>query len=202
MSCRIRGKQFIFLSIQSGTITFNNTTFGDPAPGVVKSGYYKIATSEGNLASLEEALQQMKDHIKEVTILTGEEINAISDTIAQNIFAVADSSSILLKALEVIDCYDSIHGAIFLNASTHGGFSNNLNALDGKEIDRAVFVLQQGVFDHVYTPVNIEKYLSLLTNRKYQSADYFPGLCPNPVDSSISYSAKVAIIWHLEVLEQ
>lgn len=182
---------FSYLYNQTGTITFNNTTFGDPAPGVVKSGYYKIATSEGNLATLEEALQQMKDHITEVTILSGEEINAISDTIAQNIFAVADSSSILLKALEVIDCYDSIHGAIFLNASTHGGFSNNLNALDGKEIDRAVFVLQQGVFDHVYTPVNIEKYLSLLTNRKYQSADYFPGLCPNPIDSSITYSAKV-----------
>ena len=182
---------FSYLYNQTGTITFNNTTFGDPAPGVVKSGYYKIATSEGNLASLEQALQQLKDHITEVTFLSGEEINAIIDTIEQNIFAIADTGTILLKALEVISCYDSLNGPIFINASTLGGFSNNLNALDGKEIDRAVFVLQQGVFDHVYTPVNIEKYLAMLTNRKYQSADYFPGLCPNPIDSSISYIAKV-----------
>lgn len=26
---------------QTGTITFNNATFGDPIPGVVKAGYYK-----------------------------------------------------------------------------------------------------------------------------------------------------------------
>ena len=29
----------------SGNITFNNATFGDPIPGVVKSGYYKNSTS-------------------------------------------------------------------------------------------------------------------------------------------------------------
>lgn len=182
---------FSYLYNQTGTITFNNTTFGDPAPGVVKSGYYKIATSEGNLASLEQAFQQLKDHITNVTLLSGEEINTLSDSIQQNIFAIGDTGSILLKALEIIECYDSIVGPIFLNASTLGGFSNAFDAVDGKELDRAVFVLQQGVFDHVYTPVNVLKYSTLLTNRKYQTADYFPGVCPNPTDSSTTYIAKV-----------
>ena len=34
---------FAFRSAQSGTITFNNTTFGDPAPGAPKKGYYRLS---------------------------------------------------------------------------------------------------------------------------------------------------------------
>ncbi len=182
---------FAYLYNQTGTITFNNATFGDPAPGYVKSGYYKIASSEGNLASLDTAFQQLKNHITGVVSLSGQEINTLIDSIQQNIFAVADTASILLKALDVIDCYESIIGPIFLNPSTQGGFTNDFDALDGKELARAVFVVQQGVFDHVYTQVNVTKYVSQLTNRKYKTADYFPGICPNPIDSATSYTAKI-----------
>jgi len=38
---------FNYLSAKTGTITFNNATFGDPIPGVVKSGYYKTSASVG-----------------------------------------------------------------------------------------------------------------------------------------------------------
>ncbi len=34
---------FVFRSAQSGTITFNNATFGDPAPGAPKKGYYRLS---------------------------------------------------------------------------------------------------------------------------------------------------------------
>ena len=34
---------FAVRSAQSGTITFNNATFGDPVPGVVKKGYYRLS---------------------------------------------------------------------------------------------------------------------------------------------------------------
>ena len=34
---------FAFRSAQSGTITFNNATFGDPAPGAPKKGYYRLS---------------------------------------------------------------------------------------------------------------------------------------------------------------
>lgn len=182
---------FAYLYNQTGTITFNNTTFGDPAPGYVKSGYYKIASSEGNLASLDEALEQLKDHITGVIQLSAQELNTISDSIQLNIFAVADTGSILLKALDIIDRYESLHGPIFLNPSTQGGFSNDFDALDGKELARAVFVLQQGVFDHVYTSVNVTKYRTQLTNRKYKTADYFPGICPTPTDSATTYTVKI-----------
>ena len=36
--------KFVFKAAQSGTVVFNNATFGDPIPGVVKSGYYRFAS--------------------------------------------------------------------------------------------------------------------------------------------------------------
>jgi len=38
---------YVYKTGVSGTIAFNNATFGDPIPGVVKAGYYKNATSAG-----------------------------------------------------------------------------------------------------------------------------------------------------------
>jgi hypothetical protein len=35
--------KFVFKAAQVGTVVFNNATFGDPIPGVVKSGYYRFA---------------------------------------------------------------------------------------------------------------------------------------------------------------
>ena len=34
---------FVFRSAQSGSIAFTNATFGDPAPGVPKKGYYRLS---------------------------------------------------------------------------------------------------------------------------------------------------------------
>ncbi|MBK7342625.1 MAG: hypothetical protein IPJ06_05630 [Saprospiraceae bacterium] len=131
---------FAYLYNQTGTITFNNTTFGDPAPGVVKSGYYKLASSEGNAALLEMALQQLQDHCTGTTLLTGQQINDLSDSIQLNIFSIADTSSLILQALDLIACYETQKGPLFLNPATTGGFQNDFDALDGKELDRAVLL--------------------------------------------------------------
>lgn len=37
------GNQFAYLSAQSGTIVFDNTTFGDPAPGFYKAAFVKLS---------------------------------------------------------------------------------------------------------------------------------------------------------------
>jgi len=45
-----KGK-FRFLAGRTGTVTFDNDTFGDPIPGVQKAGYLKAAAGAGGLAS-------------------------------------------------------------------------------------------------------------------------------------------------------
>ncbi len=183
--------QFAYLYNQTGTITFNNTNFGDPAPGYVKKGYYKIATSEGNVAALELVLEQLKNHITGVALLSGTEINSLIDTIQQNVFVLGDTSLLVTQAFDLVNCYETIKGPVFLNANTQGGFANNFDALDGKELARAVFLIQQGVMDLVYTPDKILKFMPLLVGKQYKTAEYFPGACPLPVDSTATFSVKI-----------
>ncbi len=183
--------KYAYLYNQSGTITFNNGTFGDPAQGVPKSGYYKLVDLGEISMQLASNLGKIKSHIKGINILTGSKINEISDSVRQTIFVIGDTSSTLLEAFDLVDCYDSIVGPIFINALTKNGFSMNFNATDGYELARAIFIIQQGIHDFVFTAANFEKYKQLLIGRKFKTSDYFPGYCPLPEDSTIVYTAKI-----------
>lgn len=184
--------KFNYLYGQSGTITFNNATFGDPIGGVVKSGYYKIVTGDdGSMSALSWAIQSILKHLNNTSPLTPTQINAVSDTIQEHIFVIGDSLPIVLEAFAMIDYYESTKGPMFLNSASQGGFPNAFGALDGYELVRAVFKIQQGILDYIYTPANVIKYLPELEGRRFQTADFFPGICPDPDDPATSYSALI-----------
>jgi hypothetical protein len=184
--------KFKYLFNQTGTITFNNETFGgDPIFGTYKSGYYKLANGQESTQNLITAFEKIKNHITGAAPLSALTINSIAQTIQQNIFVIGDSTDVVLAAFNLVDCYETIKGAIFMNASTQNGFSNDFGAVDGKEMVRAVFQVQQGILDYIYTPENIQKYQGILIGRKYKTADYFPGVCPAPSDPLAVYTAKV-----------
>ena len=184
--------KFKYLFNQTGTITFDNATFGgDPIFGTVKSGYYKIADGQESPAILSAAILKIKNHVTGVAPLSAAAINSTAATIQQNIFVIGDTSTVVLDAFNLVDCYETIIGPIFLNTASQGGFSNNFGATDGKELVRAVFLVQQAIVDYIYTPENIQKYLPILTGRKYKTANYFPGVCPAPTNPLTTYSATI-----------
>ena len=184
--------RFKYLFNQTGTVTFSNDFFGgDPIFGVGKSGYYKIANGTESPAVLSAAMLKIKNHVKGTITLSPTAINAISNTIQQNIFVIADTSTIVLEAFDLVDCYELLKGPIFLNQGTTGGFPNDFGATDGFELVRAVFIVQQGIMDYIYTPQNIQKYKSILAGRKFKTADHFPGVCPAPVDPLATFSTKI-----------
>ncbi|MBK9981014.1 MAG: hypothetical protein IPP15_01085 [Saprospiraceae bacterium] len=182
---------FSYLYNQTGTITFNNATFGDPAPGIHKSGYYQIADATESIGRLSWAMKAIKDHLSGTSPLSNAQINAIADTIQENIFVVGDTVSLVLQAFDLVDYYESNNGPLFLNAASKGGFPNTFGASDGYELVRAVFRVQQGIQDYVYTSGNVKKYLSILEGRKFQTADFFPGVCPEPDDPATSYTVQI-----------
>ncbi len=184
--------RFKYLFNQTGTVTFSNDFFGgDPIFGVGKSGYYKIADGSETPAILSEEMLKIKKHITGLTTLTPAQLNNVSNKIQQNIFVIADTSSVVLEAFDLVDCYELLKGPIFLNASTKGGFPNDFGATDGFELVRAVFLVQQGIMDYIYTPQNIKKYKQILVGRKFKTADHFPGVCPLPTDPTAAYTAKI-----------
>ncbi len=184
--------QFTYLYNQTGTVTFSNPFFGnDPVPGVPKFGYYKIVDTAAALAALKAAILKVKNHLIGAAVLTPAQLNAEADIIQANISYVADTSSVVLQAFDLVDCYDMLKGPIFINAATMSGFPNDFDALDGHELVRAVFLVQQGILDHIFTQGNFLKYRSILLGRKFKSADYFPGVCPQPVDSLATFTAKI-----------
>jgi hypothetical protein len=183
--------KFAYIYNQTGTVTFNNALFGDPAPGVPKKGYYKLVDTAAALASLKAALLKIKNHLIGTTTLTPSQLNAQADIIQANISYIADDSQVVLQAFDIVDCYDKVKGPIFINAATKNGFPNNFDALDGYELVRAVFLVQQGILDHIYTQENFLKYRTFLLGRKFKTADYFPGICIAPVDSLVTFTAKI-----------
>lgn len=184
--------QFIYLYNQTGTITFNRAFFGsDPAPNVRKSGYYKLVDARPFIAALSGAILNIKNHVIGTKILTPAQLNAEASIIQRNIPFIADTSSVVLQAFDLVDVYETQVGPIFINASTKNGFSNSLGATDGFELARAVFLVQQAILDYVYTPKSLAKYKSVLAGRQFKTADYFPGACPLPIDPKATYTAKI-----------
>ena len=184
--------KFKYLYNQTGTITFDNETFGgDPIFGTYKSGYYKLANDAESVSILEAAIRRLKKHLNGTATLSASAINLVADTIQDNIFVIGDSSSVVLTAFDLINFYETQKGAFFLNTATKGGFPNNPGATDGYELVRAVFKVQQGIQDYIYTPEKIKKYKSILDGRKFLTANFFPGVCPAPADPQATYTAKI-----------
>jgi hypothetical protein len=151
--------KFKYLYNQTGTITFDNETFGgDPIFGTYKSGYYKLANDAESVSILEAAIRKLKKHLNGTATLSPTAINLVADTIQDNIFVMGDSSSVVLTAFDLVSFYETQQGAFFLSAPTKGGFPNNPGANDGFELVRAVFKVQQGIIDYIYTPEKIKKY--------------------------------------------
>ncbi len=166
------------LVASGGQFAFNETTFFNYPPGLINS-------------TLINAYQQLMDHCNNITLLSPVQINSLADSIHQNHFYLADTLSVISAAFDLINCYETNTGPLFLNAATTGGFPNAPGALDGFEYDRVIYMIQQELFEVLYTKNKIAHYSTFLQGRKYLTSDYFPGACPLPVDSSQSYIATV-----------
>jgi hypothetical protein len=166
------------LIASGGEFTFNETTFFNYPTGYIST-------------TLINAFQQLINHCNNITPLSPAQVNSLADSIQKYHFYLAENLAVISAAFDVINCYETNTGPIFLNAGTTGGFPNAPGALDGFEYDRVIYLLQQELFEALYTKSKIAEYSTFLKGRKYLTSDYFPGVCPLPVDSSQVYNATV-----------
>merc|ERR1711959_503868 len=83
--------------------------------------------------------------------------------------------AIMEAALNLVDVYEQAQGPLFMNSRTRMGFKRSASG-DGKEMERAMLVVQQTILDHVFgNSATVAACASVLEGRKWRTASFFPG---------------------------
>ncbi|MDX2245427.1 MAG: M60 family peptidase N-terminal accessory domain-containing protein [Bacteroidia bacterium] len=138
-----------------------------------------------------DGLNDLDDHINGTTTLTANELTLIRNIFVQFAECLAESESVLLLAKSVVEDYDNQIGVLFTTPNTQNGFSKDPAAAPGREVERAMIALQQGIFDHVFTPEVYTDYPQHINGWKFLSCSVFPGYVDPPADSSLGHSMLI-----------
>jgi hypothetical protein len=134
------------------------------------------------------ALNDFQAHINGIITLSVDELTLIRNVFTLFPECLASSEYNILLSKSVVEDYDNEIGALFTTPSTENGFSKNPAAAPGMELERAMFALQQGIFDKIFTPEVYEDYPYHINGWKFNSCSVFPGYVDPPADSSVSNS--------------
>ncbi len=136
-------------------------------------------------------MNALTNHLTGVAPLTEQQIDQQSVLFQNNALALNTSSSLITSAFELVDQYDTLKGPIFLSTNTKKGFPRTPTTPDGLAITRAIFTVQQGMFDAIYTPASIDAYDDLLQGKAFKTSAYFPGPTTPPADPTIAYTVLI-----------
>lgn len=153
--------------------------------------YCKPVVDGADASVFSTAIGKLKQHLQGALTLSVAQINEQAGLMASSMFTVINSEAALTEALAVLDLYEKKEGVFFVAAKTKAGFQNIPDSTDGFELARAVFSLQQGIFDHAFTPTNFAKYKSLLSATKFNTSDFYPGKVKIAADTGKTYTAKI-----------
>ena len=193
---------YLFNQKKGTVIKPTNEAFGgDPVPSVGKRLYCKPVTSDNNeLVVFDASLAAVKSHLQSMqakdskSILSSEQLQLHAIRLKQTMYAVAKSEATILQAYDVIAAYEKVRGgALFFNKETKNGFPNENYGDVGRDIDRAVLTVQQGIHDIAFLPANVAKYKNTLSGKGFNSHEWFPGKVKNnfKADPSKTHSVRI-----------
>jgi hypothetical protein len=155
----------------------------------------------GAAADLSAAMSALTRHMAGTAPLTAVQIKAQADIIQSNIKLIGQDNIIIGAAFELFKLYETSEGPLFINAATKGGFARTKTGID---LDKAIFIVQQGLIDYAYTPDNLKKYPVLFDGVKFATSKYFPGAVAPPTDPKAAVTVQVnaaqPAIWGAPVL--
>jgi N-terminal domain of M60-like peptidases/Secretion system C-terminal sorting domain len=184
-------------------------TYGD---GIFAPGAYRLYVNETLIASgsddlqryaihvvdcsdsctmVQNALTTLRAHINGTATQTASQLMASRGIFERFSECLATSETLLLLAKGTVADYDQKVGAMFTTPNTQNGFSKNLAAAPGLEMQRAMLALQQGIFDHVFTPESYAQYPQHIAGWKFNSCTAFPGNIAPPTDPTINKTVQI-----------
>ena len=141
-----KNSSFAFQTAVSGSITFNNTRFGDPLPGTVKFGYYKPSYpfEVKSLPSGKICVAVYPQRFPAFLTLLGADSTAVNNSLVVNVDYTAATGSILLTKPS-IPCTDADYGLILKECANLTSFSKgfsivtNLRLYIGDDFNTTLF---------------------------------------------------------------
>ncbi len=187
-------KRLVYLFNQIGPLKFSEEVFGyHPVPGKYAEGYCKVVTADNNDAAVFAAgLISLKSHLEGSPTLTAAQLQDINERLKQTTYVVTQDKDTLTLAFAVITAYEKMRGGpFFINTATKGGFPNEYYGDTKTDIDRAVLTIQQSIHDSAFEPRTFAKYKDVLTGKKFNSSDWFPGKVKIQADPNKVYPVRI-----------
>ncbi len=154
---------------------------------------YAIETAycPGQCAILLTALNELQGHINGTAPLSATELISIRGYFELFSACLAESEAMILLGKSVVESFDGEVGALFTTPNTLNGFYKDPAVIPGFELEQAMASLQQGIFDHVFSPETYEDYPQQINDWKFNSCYAFPGYVDPPSDPSVSNSVLI-----------
>ena len=140
-----------------------------------------------NITALTMALDALDAHLSGASPLTAPQLAQLEVQLRQNAIAVGTSAGLLMRAFAVSRRYETSNGPLFINARTRGGFPRT----GGRELDRAMLVLQQLLIDQAFDRQNVERHQQIFAGAGFATSSYFPGAVAAPTDPGVTHSVRI-----------
>ncbi len=142
---------------------------------------------------LNRALASLSAHFSKKTQLDAAAFDAAIKAVTNNAAHLPASEATMVAALDLLDQYESVAGPLFIGASTAGGIPNT--AVTGEPAAmreaRGMLAIFQTVHDEAFRTESVAACNVVLKNRRWATADYFPGKVTATLDPTQSFNVKV-----------
>ena len=138
-----------------------------------------------------DALNDLQGYINGANPLAIDDLNLIYNIFNEFPECLAESEAMILLGKSVVEDYDDEIGALFTTPNTISGFTKTPGNDFEIELARAMVALEQGIFDHVFTPEVYSDYPQHIDQWRFNSCERFPGYVNPPADPSVSNSMMI-----------
>lgn len=185
------GNFFYFYNASGRFLISGMGFFGEPASNMVKYGYYKEADTQKVPQELVNAIKDIKAAVFKNKTFTHKEYNHLTAVIKKNLEYLANSEQLIQDSIAIVKEYENTTGPFFVSKRTPPRFKKVSKTKDGLELDRAVFVIQQGIHSVIVNSELLNKRPEIFRGLAFKTAEYFPGWVDPPADPKQTYTVKI-----------
>jgi hypothetical protein len=194
-------KNFVQLGDAAGYLPTNGVEIGDMraygralSATEIRSQWLAAAPYFGVAAvALDTSISQLSAHFNNTAPLDATAFAAAAASITKNAVLLPTSESLMLKALDLTELYETKAGPLFVSTPTVSGIRRVAAAGETSFVREARTMLNvfQIVHDEVFRDETVATCGAVLQGRRWKTSDHFPGKVTATFDASKTFSVPV-----------